>query len=92
MSSVNVPGGIDPAAVAHPAPGPLPVAKTAMGSGLRRMLAKGNMRDYGLMIALVAIMLFFEFATGGVLFRPLNLTNLILQNSFIVVMALACCS
>ncbi|MGO7594226.1 sugar ABC transporter permease, partial [Rhizobium leguminosarum] len=26
--------------------------------------------------------------TGGVLFRPLNLTNIILQNSFIVIMEL----
>jgi putative multiple sugar transport system permease protein len=47
-----------------------------------------NIREYGLLIALVAIMLFFQVLTGGVLFRPVNLTNLILQNSFIVIMAL----
>ena len=47
-----------------------------------------NIREYGLLIALVVIMLFFQFITGGVLFRPVNLTNLILQNSFIVIMAL----
>jgi putative multiple sugar transport system permease protein len=47
-----------------------------------------NIREYGLLIALVAIMLFFQVITGGVLFRPVNLTNLILQNSFIVIMAL----
>ena len=34
------------------------------------------------------IMLFFEYTTNGVLFQPLNLTNLILQNSYVVVMAL----
>ena len=88
MSSVNAPGGLDPVTVAHPKPGALPDAKTGTGSGLRQMLAKGNFRDYGLLIALVAIMLFFEYATGGVLFQPLNLTNLILQNSYVVVMAL----
>jgi putative multiple sugar transport system permease protein len=33
-------------------------------------------------------MIFFQISTGGVLFRRLNLTNLILQNSFIVIMAL----
>ena len=88
MSSVNAPGGLEPVAVAHPAPGPLPAAKTGMGSGLTRLLAKGNMRDYGLMIALAIIMLFFEFATSGKLFTGQNLTNLILQNSYIVVMAL----
>ncbi|WP_439872173.1 multiple monosaccharide ABC transporter permease [Rhizobium leguminosarum] len=49
---------------------------------------RGNIREYGMLIALVAIMVFFQFSTGGVLFRPLNLTNLILQNSFIVIMAL----
>ena len=47
-----------------------------------------NIREYGLLIALVVIMLFFQVITGGVLFRPVNLTNLILQNSFIVIMAL----
>jgi putative multiple sugar transport system permease protein len=51
-------------------------------------MKKGNFREYGLLIALVAIMLFFEYTTGGVLFRPLNITNLILQNSYVVVMAL----
>ncbi|MDR7144169.1 multiple monosaccharide ABC transporter permease [Rhizobium sp. BE258] len=49
---------------------------------------RGNIREYGMFIALIAIMVFFQISTGGVLFRPLNLTNIILQNSFIVVMAL----
>ncbi|MBU1305245.1 MAG: sugar ABC transporter permease, partial [Alphaproteobacteria bacterium] len=49
---------------------------------------KANMRDYGLLAALIVIMLFFQWQTGGVLFKPLNLTNIILQNSYIIVMAL----
>ena len=49
---------------------------------------KANMRDYGLLAALILIMLFFQYFTGGVLFKPLNLTNIILQNSYIIVMAL----
>jgi len=49
---------------------------------------RGNIREYGMFIALIAIMIFFQISTHGVLFRPLNLTNIILQNSFIVVMAL----
>jgi len=40
------------------------------------------------LVALVIIMLFFQFVTNGVLFRPVNITNLVLQNSFIVIMAL----
>jgi len=49
---------------------------------------KNNLRDYGLLISLVAIMVFFQVMTNGTLFQPLNLTNLILQNSYIIVMAL----
>ncbi len=49
---------------------------------------RSNIREYGMLIALVAIMVFFQFYTGGILFRPVNLTNLILQNSFIVIMSL----
>ena len=47
-----------------------------------------NLRDYGILLALVAIMLFFQWTTNGVLFQPVNLTNLVLQNSYIIVMAL----
>ncbi|WP_438752561.1 multiple monosaccharide ABC transporter permease [Pararhizobium sp. O133] len=49
---------------------------------------RANIREYGLLVALVVIMVFFQIVTGGVLFRPVNITNLILQNSFIVIMAL----
>jgi putative multiple sugar transport system permease protein len=51
-------------------------------------LVKTNLRSYGMLLSLFAIMLFFEIMTNGTLLRPLNLTNLILQNSYIVVMAL----
>lgn len=56
-------------------------------SELRASIIRVNMREYGILIALVAIMIFFQFATGGILLRPVNLTNLILQNSYIVIMA-----
>ena len=49
---------------------------------------KSNLRDYGLLVSLLLIMAFFEVVTGGVLFRGVNVTNLILQNSYIVIMAL----
>jgi putative multiple sugar transport system permease protein len=49
---------------------------------------KDSLRDYGLVLALIAIMLFFQWQTAGVLFKPVNLTNLILQNSYIIIMAL----
>ena len=47
-----------------------------------------HIRDYALLISLLAIMIFFQFATDGTLFKPVNMTNLILQNSYIVIMAL----
>lgn len=47
-----------------------------------------HMREYGLLIALIAIMAFFQIVTGGTLLRPVNITNLFLQNSFIIIMAL----
>ena len=54
----------------------------------RAGFVKANLRQYGMLLSLAAIMLFFELATNGTLLRPLNLTNLILQNSYIAVMAL----
>ncbi len=33
-------------------------------------------------------MVFFQFTTSGTLFMPVNMTNIILQNSYIVIMAL----
>jgi putative multiple sugar transport system permease protein len=49
---------------------------------------KQNLREYGMLLSLVAIMVFFQVMTDGTLLQPLNLTNLVLQNSYIVIMAL----
>ncbi|MEM4986464.1 multiple monosaccharide ABC transporter permease [Collimonas sp. H4R21] len=49
---------------------------------------KHNMREYGMLMSLIAIMAFFQYMTSGTLMQPLNLTNLVLQNSYIVIMAL----
>jgi putative multiple sugar transport system permease protein len=49
---------------------------------------KANIRDYALLLALLVIMVFFQFTTHGTVFKPVNMTNIILQNSYIVVMAL----
>ena len=51
-------------------------------------LFKSNVREYGMLIALIAVMLFFQFQTGGVLMKPVNITNLVLQNSYVITMAL----
>src|SRR5450631_1754684 len=49
---------------------------------------KNNLRDYGMLLSLIAIMALFQYLTDGTLLQPLNLTNLVLQNSYIVIMAL----
>ena len=51
-------------------------------------LFKSNIREYGMLIALIAIMMFFQFRTEGILMKPINITNLVLQNSYIIIMAL----
>jgi putative multiple sugar transport system permease protein len=49
---------------------------------------RANLREYGMLLSLIAIMAFFQVLTSGTLMEPLNLTNLVLQNSYIVIMAL----
>jgi len=47
-----------------------------------------HLRQYGLLFALIAVMAFFEVVTDGTLLRAVNVTNLLLQNSYIIIMAL----
>jgi len=49
---------------------------------------RANIRQYGMLIALLLIMLLFQILTDGILLKPLNVTNLILQNSYILVLAI----
>ena len=65
-----------------------PTAATASSAKTMGVQSRSNLREYGLMIALVVIMVLFQVLTDGTLFKPLNLTNLVLQNSYIVIMAL----
>ncbi len=51
-------------------------------------LFRNNIREYGMLIALITIMVFFQVQTEGILMKPVNITNLVLQNSYIIIMAL----
>ena len=51
-------------------------------------LFKNNIREYGMLIALIVVMIFFYFVTDGILMKPINITNLVLQNSYVIIMAL----
>jgi len=68
--------------VADVAPKPESAGRSALA------FLKAHLREYGMLLSLVAIMAFFQYMTGGTLMQPLNLTNLVLQNSYIVIMAL----
>jgi len=49
---------------------------------------KENITQYSMIIALIGIMIFFQIGSGGILLKPLNITNLILQNSYILILAI----
>jgi len=49
---------------------------------------KNNISQYSMIIALVGIVIFFQIASEGILLKPLNITNLILQNSYILILAI----
>lgn len=52
------------------------------------ILLKKNMRKYGMLIALVAIMILFGILTEGILFKPVNISNLIQQNAYVLILAI----
>ncbi|SDN42207.1 putative multiple sugar transport system permease protein [Cryobacterium flavum] len=47
----------------------------------------GQLRQIGLFIALIAIIIFFQVATSGITLKPINVSNLIVQNSYILILA-----
>ncbi|MEU3605335.1 multiple monosaccharide ABC transporter permease [Streptomyces sp. NPDC035033] len=59
-----------------------PVLRTLL-DGVRR-----NMRQYGMLFALGLIVLLFQVWTGGDLLLPRNVSNLVLQNSYILILAI----
>ncbi len=61
----------------------------ALKAEVRGQLWKDNLRDYGLLGSLLLIVLFFYFITADhASIAPVNITNLIMQNSYVVIMAL----
>ncbi|RNE62183.1 multiple monosaccharide ABC transporter permease [Cryobacterium tepidiphilum] len=58
---------------------------SAFGSALNYLA--GQLRQIGLFIALIAIIIFFQVATDGITLKPINVSNLIVQNSYILILA-----
>lgn len=46
-----------------------------------------NMKQYGMVFALLAIFIIFYVMTGGTNATPMNMNNLIMQNSYVVILA-----
>ena len=49
---------------------------------------QNNMRQYALVLAFGMIIIVFQFWTNGILLKPQNVTNLIQQNSYILILAI----
>ena len=58
--------------------------KTAQGSEKKASL---SMKQYGMMLALIAVYIIFAVITGGKNLSPLNVNNLIMQNGYVVILA-----
>ncbi|MGW4566891.1 multiple monosaccharide ABC transporter permease [Streptomyces sp. NPDC004561] len=74
-----------------PAPAPPGRSGGAAGSGLLGLMLDGlrrNMRQYGMLIALGLIVVLFAVWTDGDLLLPRNVSNLVLQNSYILILAI----
>ena len=63
-----------------------PKPKNLVGSALNYL--GGQLRQVGLFIALIVIVIFFEITTGGITLKPINVSNIIVQNSYILILAI----
>ncbi|MFF1279463.1 multiple monosaccharide ABC transporter permease [Streptomyces sp. NPDC058299] len=74
-----------------PAPAPPGKSGGQATGGLLHLILDGlrnNMRQYGMLIALGLIVILFSVWTGGDLLLPRNVSNLVLQNSHILILAI----
>ncbi|MEW2403696.1 multiple monosaccharide ABC transporter permease [Streptomyces sp. NPDC046862] len=74
-------------------PAPAPPGKTGEGTGggLLQLVLNGlrrNMRQYGMLLALGLIVALFAVWTDGDLLLPRNVSNLVLQNSYVLILAI----
>ena len=48
---------------------------------------RNNLRQYMILLALLVIILAFQLMTNGTLLKPMNVSNLIFQNAYVVILA-----
>jgi len=49
---------------------------------------RNNIRRFGMIIALFGITILFQILTDGIILTPLNVTNIIMQNSYIIILGI----
>ena len=57
-------------------------------TSIKKRTAKIDLKQYGMLMALVAIIVLFTIMTDGKLINPLNISNLIFQNSYVIILAI----
>src|SRR5664279_4341514 len=62
-------------------------APQSAGSQITKALG-GNFRQYGMMIALGALIVLFEVLTNGLFLQPRNVTSLLIQNGYVLILAI----
>lgn len=70
-----------------PARAPAPTPSESPAGRLKSAL-QGNFRQYGMVVALALIVILFQVWTDGILLKPLNVTNIVQQNGYILVLAI----
>lgn len=69
-------------------------AKVVVNSNIQeesKKVAKNSlnkfMKENGMLVALVAVIVIFQILTKGIMLKPLNITNLIQQNGYVLILA-----
>ncbi|QGN58303.1 multiple monosaccharide ABC transporter permease [Nostocoides sp. HKS02] len=72
-----------------PAPtGQQPTPPTGSIAREVRKALSGNIRQYGMMIALLLLVAYFQVSTGGLFLEPRNVTSLLVQNGYVLILAI----
>ena len=54
----------------------------------KKKVANLDMKQYGMFLALIAIYIIFAILTGGKNLTPMNINNLVMQNGYVVILAI----
>ena len=67
---------------------PAPAEPPRSPGGWLKAALQGNFRQYGMVAALAVIVILFQIWTSGILLKPLNVTNIVQQNGYILILAI----